>query len=146
MKRARRRPSAEDRGSTGGLSPAATGAGCAEALGELPQGQVHLHGPAPMGEVAGTPPAHQLAAGGVGQGATVGEADPVLLPWMTSTGQRTRRASSRLGGLVGSRSAEADTTRVSGPVSTPQPTMSSPCLVECGSGKTSAEDHSTKSR
>ena len=59
---------------------------------------------------------------------------PSSSPWMTITGQLTRSAIARVV-CSSSPSPSAVAIRVSGSVSSPQPTASSICLVECGSLK-----------
>ena len=76
----------------------------------------------------------EVTAGRLGQGDSRG-AGPVIasaVPWITSTGQRTRAHNSR---AVSSSMPSPKTRRerVSAVVSRPQPTQSSICLVECGS-------------
>ena len=66
-------------------------------------------------------------------------------PWITSTGQRTRPASSRCASAsIGSRTVVA--IRTSGVVSSPQPTQSSIGFVECGSVNICEKKNSRKPR
>ena len=65
-------------------------------------------------------------------------------PWMTSTGHFTRAASSRVPSGVSPPSCVA--MRVSGVVSSPQPTQSSTGLVECGSVNIFEKKNSRKPR
>jgi hypothetical protein len=73
---------------------------------------------------------------------------PSRLPWITSTGQRMPRNSACTEAVFGSPASAPSTVRinVSGVVSRPHATVSSRCLVECGSGKTSPKKNSRKPR
>ena len=62
-----------------------------------------------------------------------GERTASSRPWITSTGQRTRAASSRA--VSSSNVPPCVAISVSGVVCRPQPMQSSICLVECGSVK-----------
>ena len=67
-------------------------------------------------------------------------------PWMTSTGQRTHAHRSANGMPLGSSIPRSVSTSVSGVVSSPQPTQSSICFVECGSVKHFEKKNSRKPR
>ena len=67
------------------------------------------------------------------------------LPWITSMGQSILARSARTPGSSSSRSASWVAIKVSASVSRPQPTVSSRCLVECGSVKQCAKKNFRKS-
>jgi hypothetical protein len=65
-------------------------------------------------------------------------------PWTISSGARTRRQISSTSSLESAKGASTAANITSALVSKAQPTQSSICLVECGSGNISEKKNSTK--
>ena len=95
----------------------------------------------PPGIETSEPPVHAATATPPAYGVTASAS-----PCTTSTGQRTARQIASASASVGSAIPGTVSIRVSGSVSSPQPTRSSNCFVECGSDTTRDMKNSTQPR